>query len=115
LNIDREQFKRVFVNLFENAVEALSGRGRIWLTTRFDRPHLKAIVTIEDEGAGIAPEDMDKLFLPHFSRKKTGSGLGLAIVHRIIKDHNGLIQIAPREPRGTVVVIELPVGQPAEG
>jgi two-component system nitrogen regulation sensor histidine kinase NtrY len=112
LNIDREQFKRVFVNLFENAVEALSNRGRIWITTRFDRPRLKTVVTIEDEGAGIAPEDMDKLFLPHFSRKKTGSGLGLAIVHRIIKDHNGLIQIASRDPKGTVVVIELPVGEP---
>ena len=112
-NLDREQFKRVFVNLFENAVEAMSGRGRIWITTRFDRPHRKAAVTIEDEGAGIQPEDMDKLFLPHFSRKKTGSGLGLAIVHRIIKDHNGLIQIASREPKGTVVVIELPVGEPA--
>ncbi|HEY5595562.1 MAG TPA: ATP-binding protein, partial [Nitrospiria bacterium] len=60
---------------------------------------------LKDEGAGIHPEDMDKLFLPHFSRKKTGSGLGLAIVHRIIKDHNGLIQIASREPKGTVVVI----------
>lgn len=113
LNIDREQFKRVFVNLFENAVEAMSSRGRIWITTRFDRPHGKAAVKIEDEGAGIDPADMDKLFLPHFSRKKTGSGLGLAIVHRIISDHNGLIQIAAREPKGTTVVIELPVGEAA--
>ncbi|MBI3811934.1 MAG: HAMP domain-containing protein [Nitrospirae bacterium] len=113
LNIDREQFKRVFVNLFENAVEALSNRGRIWITTRFDRLHGKAAVKIEDEGAGIDPADMDKLFLPHFSRKKTGSGLGLAIVHRIINDHNGLIQIAAREPKGTTVVIELPAGEPS--
>ncbi|MBI3994552.1 MAG: HAMP domain-containing protein [Nitrospirae bacterium] len=115
LNIDREQFKRVFVNLFENAVEAMSGRGRMKITTRFDRPHRKAVVSVEDDGVGIQPEDMDKLFLPHFSRKKTGSGLGLAIVHRIIKDHNGQIQIAPREPEGTAVVIELPVGEPADG
>jgi two-component system, NtrC family, nitrogen regulation sensor histidine kinase NtrY len=111
LNIDREQFKRVFVNLFENAVEALSGRGRVWITLRFDRPRRKAVVSIEDEGAGIQPEDMDKLFLPYFSRKKTGSGLGLAIVHRIINDHNGQIRIAPREPKGTTVVIELPVDE----
>jgi two-component system, NtrC family, nitrogen regulation sensor histidine kinase NtrY len=113
LNIDREQFKRVFVNLFENAIEAMSGRGRIWVTTRFDLPRRKAVVTIEDEGVGIQPEDMDKLFVPHFSRKKTGSGLGLAIVHRIINDHNGQIQIGPREPNGTIVLIELPVVEPA--
>jgi two-component system nitrogen regulation sensor histidine kinase NtrY len=113
LNIDREQFKRVFVNLFENAVEAMSGRGRIWVTTRFDLPRRKAVVSIEDEGSGIQSEDLDKLFVPHFSRKKTGSGLGLAIVHRIINDHNGQIQIGPREPKGTSVVIELPVDEPA--
>jgi len=113
LNIDREQLKRVFVNLFENAVEAMANRGRIWITTRFDRPRQKVAVVIEDEGAGIQAEDMDKLFLPHFSRKKTGSGLGLAIVHRIINDHNGQIRIANREPKGTTVVIELPTGEAA--
>lgn len=112
LNIDREQLKRVFVNLFENAVEAMSNRGRIWISTRFDRPRRKAVVTIEDEGVGIQTEDFDKLFLPHFSRKKTGSGLGLAIVHRIINDHNGQIRVATRDPRGTTVVIELPAGEP---
>ncbi|MBI3610571.1 MAG: HAMP domain-containing protein [Nitrospirae bacterium] len=115
LNLDREQLKRVFVNLFENAVEAMSGRGRFWITTRFDGSRRKAVVTIEDEGIGIPAEDMDKLFLPHFSRKKTGSGLGLAIVHRIIKDHNGQIQVASREPKGTAVTIELPAGEPAAG
>jgi len=112
LNIDREQLKRVFVNLFENALEAMSNRGRIWITTRFDRPRQKAVVMIEDEGVGIQEEDLDKLFLPHFSRKKTGSGLGLAIVHRIINDHNGQIRVASREPKGTTVVIELPTGEP---
>jgi two-component system nitrogen regulation sensor histidine kinase NtrY len=70
-------------------------------------------MVIEDEGVGIQAEDIDKLFLPHFSRKKTGSGLGLAIVHRIINDHNGQIRVAPREPKGTTVVIELPTGEPA--
>ncbi len=109
LNLDRDQFKRVFVNLFENAIEALSGRGRIWVTTQLDRSRQKAVITVEDEGTGIQSEDIDKLFLPYFSRKKSGTGLGLAIVQRIITDHNGQIRVAQREPRGTTVMIDLPV------
>ena len=108
LNLDREQFRRVFVNLFENAVEAMNHIGHLWITTQYDPVHKKAIVTVADDGTGILPEDQDKLFLPYFSRKKSGTGLGLAIVHRIIKEHNGNIQIANRQPRGTLVTIEIP-------
>ena len=111
LNLDREQFKRIFVNLFENAVEALSASGNIWISTRLDRSRGKAVITMEDEGIGIQQDDMGKLFLPYFSRKKSGSGLGLAIVHRIVMDHNGQIRIANRDPKGTTVTIELPISE----
>jgi two-component system nitrogen regulation sensor histidine kinase NtrY len=109
LNIDREQLRRVLVNLFENAVEAMDHRGHLWITTQYDQDHKKAVITVSDDGTGILPEDQDKLFLPYFSRKKSGTGLGLAIVHRIVKEHDGTIAIANREPRGTQVTIELPV------
>lgn len=108
LSLDREQFRRVFVNLFENAVEAMNHIGHLWITTEYDPVHKKAMVTVADDGTGILPEDQDKLFLPYFSRKKSGTGIGLAIVHRIIKEHHGTIKIAHREPRGTQVTIEIP-------
>ncbi len=109
LNLDRDQIKRVFVNLFENAIEAMQGHGRLNLMTAFDLPQQKVRVEVTDEGSGISPDDLDKLFLPYFSRKKTGTGLGLAIVNRIILDHNGQIRVTPRQPKGTLFSIEFPI------
>jgi two-component system nitrogen regulation sensor histidine kinase NtrY len=106
--IDREQMKRVFVNLFDNAVQAMNDKGRLWVTTRQDAKLRKIIIEVADEGIGIQPGDQDNLFLPYFSKKKTGTGLGLAIVHRIISDHDGRIRAANNVPKGAIFTIELP-------
>ncbi len=109
LPLDSDQIKRVFVNLFENAVDAMDGRGTLEIESRYD-PAVRVVrVAVSDDGIGISPEDMPRIFLPHFSRKKRGSGLGLAIVHRIVRDHNGQISAAPRAPRGTTFTLELSV------
>jgi two-component system nitrogen regulation sensor histidine kinase NtrY len=105
---DRNQMKRVFTNLVENAVEAIQKRGEVWIGTSY-APHPARIrIEVADDGPGIHPDDRGKLFLPYFSKKKTGTGLGLAIVQRIISDHNGHIRVADRQPRGTTFVVELP-------
>jgi len=123
LMLDREQWKRAFVNIFENAVEAINGGGpanrlpseqtgtggRLVVTTLYDPNRHRVKVSIADNGRGIQPEDFDKLFLPYFSRKKSGTGLGLAIVNRIVSDHNGQIRITNNLPQGANVIIELPV------
>jgi two-component system nitrogen regulation sensor histidine kinase NtrY len=105
---DRNQMKRVFTNLVENAVEAIQKRGEVWVSTSFSLHPARIRIEIADDGPGIDPDDRAKLFLPYFSKKKTGTGLGLAIVQRIISDHNGQIRVADRQPRGTTFVIELP-------
>jgi two-component system nitrogen regulation sensor histidine kinase NtrY len=109
LNFDREQVKRVFVNLCDNGIHAMNQKGCLRIHTRYDTKRRRAVVSIADEGTGIAPEDQDKLFVPYFSRKKTGTGLGLAIVRRIITDHDGQIQVGPNHPQGAVFTFELPV------
>ena len=109
LSFDREQIKRVFVNLCDNGIHAMNQKGRLWIHTRYDTKLRRAVVTVADEGTGIAAEDQDKLFVPYFSRKKTGTGLGLAIVRRIITDHDGQIQVGPNHPHGAVFTFELPV------
>ncbi|MCC7201803.1 MAG: HAMP domain-containing protein [Nitrospirae bacterium] len=109
INIDREQFKRVFVNLFKNAVEAINGTGRVFIKTEYDSRNSNVRVEIADDGAGVPPEDRERIFIPYFSRKKSGTGLGLAIVNRIVSDHNGRILVSDNVPRGTRFVIELPV------
>lgn len=108
INIDREQIKRVFINLFDNAVEAVNGNGHIWVKTEYDRRLNMVRVEVADDGVGVPSEDKDKLFVPYFSRKKTGTGLGLAIVNRIVSDHNGRITVSDNTPKGTKFIIELP-------
>ncbi len=109
INLDREQMRRVFVNLFDNAIQAMKQKGRIWVSTKMDWKHKRVQITVADEGSGIPQEDQEQLFVPYFSRKRTGTGLGLAIVHRIVTDHNGTIQASNRHPQGALFVIELPV------
>ena len=108
-NFDREQIKRVLVNLCDNGIHAMNQKGRLWITTRYDTKQRRAVVTVADEGTGIAPEDQDKLFVPYFSRKKTGTGLGLAIVRRIVTDHDGQIHAGNHQPKGALFTFELPV------
>lgn len=109
INIDREQIKRVFVNLFKNSVEAINGNGNVTIKTEYESRNNNVRVEIADDGAGVPPEDKEKIFIPYFSRKKSGTGLGLAIVNRIISDHNGRIIVSDNVPRGSKFVIELPV------
>lgn len=109
VNYDREQLRRVFVNLFDNAIQAMNQKGRLWVSTKYDAKRKRAVVTVADEGAGIPPEDQERLFVPYFTRKKTGTGLGLAIVRRIITDHEGQIQAGNNMPKGAVFTFDLPV------
>lgn len=107
--VDRDQMKRVFINLIDNALAALGENGEITITTRFDAELRMIVCTVADNGKGIPPEDKPRLFEPYFSTKKSGTGLGLTIVSSIISDHHGYVRCRDNEPKGTVFVIELPV------
>ncbi len=109
LTIDRDQIKRVIINVLENAVAAMDEKGGIQLTTFYDVVLKMAVLTFADDGPGIPPEDKPRLFEPYFSTKKSGTGLGLAIVSSIITDHGGFVRVRDNKPRGAVFVIELPV------
>ncbi|MFA7059254.1 MAG: ATP-binding protein [Pedobacter sp.] len=110
LKIDRDQIKRVVINILENSVAAMDEQGIIEINSSFD-PELKmASFSIADNGPGIPPEDKTRLFEPYFSTKKTGTGLGLAIVSSIVSDHNGFVRVRDNEPRGACFVVELPAG-----
>jgi two-component system nitrogen regulation sensor histidine kinase NtrY len=110
LKIDRDQIKRVVINLLENAVAAMGEKGTIEISSHYD-PELKmADFRIADDGPGIPPEDRSRLFEPYFSTKKTGTGLGLAIVNSVITDHGGFVRVKNNVPQGACFVVELPVG-----
>src|SRR5215216_2008442 len=111
--LDVEQVKRVFVNLIDNAVEALAtvtDEKRITIITSHDAEKSLLRTEVTDTGQGIEPGDFRRLFEPYFSRRDSGTGLGLAIVQRIIMEHGGHIRAEKNHPHGARFVIELPAG-----
>ncbi len=106
--VDREQMKRVMINLLDNAVAAIPGKGSISIKLFYDKALRIVRIEVADTGTGISREDKERLFEPYFSTKRSGTGLGLAIVSRIISDHNGSIRVEDNTPRGTKFMIELP-------
>jgi len=112
LRLDPEQMKRVFINLFDNALEAMAGSDYAKvLQIRTSRNALQNSVRIEicDTGRGFPKEYQDSIFLPYFSTRKGGTGLGLAIVRQIVLDHHGNVRAEPNMPLGTRIVIDLPM------
>jgi len=105
---DREQMKRVIVNLIDNAAEAMSVSPvrKLLVATSQTLPD-SVELSVSDTGSGISAADKDKLFLPYFSTKQRGTGLGLAIVSHIITEHHGRVRVEDNYPAGARFVIEL--------
>ena len=109
LHVDRDQIKRVMINLIKNSLAAIKNEGKIRIQTSYD-PKIQTVrLEVSDNGCGIPDEDKGRLFEPYFSTKKSGTGLGLTIVNAIISDHNGYIRVRDNKPQGTTFLIELPV------
>jgi two-component system, NtrC family, sensor histidine kinase PilS len=112
--VDQNQMRQVFWNLATNAFDAMPDGGKLTITTgsrHIDAGGRKGDVVeiaFQDTGEGIAPENLDKIFLPFFTTKKEGSGLGLAAVHRIVDLHGGWIKVESQPPQGTRFVVCLP-------
>ena len=111
--LDAGQFQRVIINLMDNSLDALAdegaGTGEIRIVTRLNDTRGTVRIEFGDTGPGISSDNYELLFLPYFSTKKKGTGLGLAIVRQIITEHNGFIRAEPNLPKGTRVIIEIPV------
>lgn len=108
-DLDKEQMKRMMVNLLDNAITASGEKGRVEIIARYDP--ILSIVSIEvsDNGIGVSERDRERLFEPYFSRKPGGTGLGLTIVSTIVSDHNGFIRVKEARGGGARFIVELPV------
>ncbi len=106
LAADQEQIEQVFINLFINAVEAMSGEGAIWVTVKEEKEAV--IIRVSDSGKGMSAETLEKIFEPFYTTKDKGTGLGLGIVFNIVQKHNGHIKAESEEGRGTSFIITLP-------
>ncbi len=108
---DRDTIKQMLINLIKNSIEAIkdkNGKIEISLSTYYKDYEDYVIINVKDNGIGIPKELSSKIFEPYFSTKEQGTGLGLSIVYKIVKAHNGFIEIDSEENKGTSVKIYLP-------
>jgi two-component system nitrogen regulation sensor histidine kinase NtrY len=108
---DRDQIKRVLINLFDNAASAVrenKTEKRIEITTTYHASLRIAVLDFRDNGAGMPEDVKSRVFEPYFSTKSDGTGLGLAIAKRIVADHHGFIRVQSAPGEGTQFTIELP-------
>ncbi len=108
LEIDRELMRNCLVNFITNAAQAMSEGGTVTLGATYDQGTERFRLTIADQGIGIAPDELEKIFQPYFTTKEAGIGLGLAITERIVKEHRGTIEVASEPGRGTLFTVVLP-------
>jgi PAS domain S-box-containing protein len=109
ISADKELIRDVFLNIINNAIQALSSKGTI--TVKTSQADGYVITEISDTGLGISKENLEKIFKPFFSTKGygKGTGLGLSFADRVIREHQGYIEVTSKPNKGTTFKIFLPV------
>lgn len=108
---DAKQIKQAVMNLILNALNAMPGGGKLKVTTRHQRGDRFIQIVIADTGCGIHEEDRPYIFDAFYSTKEKGSGLGLSLVHRVIDEHQGIVEFDSSTGHGTTFYLYLPIRQ----
>ncbi|MBA4418310.1 MAG: hypothetical protein C0392_10435 [Syntrophus sp. (in: bacteria)] len=109
--MDEERMEKAFLNFVLNALDAMPKGGKLTINAYpyFDKN--KVIITIQDTGKGIPQEDLDNIFHPFFTTKRTGIGLGLCLADQVISSHKGRLSVASKTGEGTTITIDLPIAR----
>jgi len=113
---DEAKLLQVFLNIIKNAVESMKKGGRLEITTSpsresfIDHGRIKrwVLISIKDTGKGIPEKDLNRIFLPFYTKKKSGTGIGLSFSKKVIKDHGGFIKVESQINKGTVFHLYMP-------
>jgi PAS domain S-box-containing protein len=105
---DPGQLRQVFINILTNAIQAIAQDGNITIKAKQLAKEKSTIIEIENDGLGIEPDALSKVFEPLYTTKTTGTGLGLSICKQIIENHQGQISVSSQVGQGTTVTIILP-------
>jgi PAS domain S-box-containing protein len=108
IDFDERYMKQALLNLIKNAIAAMDG-GTLTITSSFNDTEVQ--ISVKDTGVGISEENLPKIFEPYFTTKPTGTGLGLTLVFKIIREHQGDLNVKSREGEGTDFIITLPIPQ----
>ena len=107
IEADPDQIKQVLINLLLNAIDAAPG-GHVSTGVAWDEPGGNIRIFVRDDGPGIPPEQIDKVFDLFFTTKTRGSGMGLALSGRIIQEHGGSISVVNAQGGGALFEVRLP-------
>lgn len=110
---DPNQINQVLLNVLLNAIQSMDKPGTIRVSLDLDEDDNCAVVTVADQGKGIAAENLGNIFRPFFTTKGHGTGLGLSLAKRMVEAHSGTITVSSELGKGTRFVISLPVERPA--
>lgn len=105
--LDKDKMNQVFLNLFLNAIQAMEDGGELLVATEHDARRI--IVTVRDNGVGIVPENLGRVFDPYFTTKNEGTGLGLAMSAKIVEEHGGWMELSSVVGGYTEVRVILPL------
>lgn len=108
IEVDRDQLKQVFLNLFQNALQAMEPGGKLTVRVTKDEYARTLQVSVEDTGHGMSEDLLENIFTPFFTTKDTGTGLGLSICNRIIQNHGGKIEAQSQLGKGSKFIITMP-------
>lgn len=111
VKVDPDKINQLLLNVFLNAIQAMENGGNLAINITPAKDGRMVQITIQDNGIGIAPEDLEHILDPYFTTKKQGTGLGLAIAQKIIEEHGGAIRFSSEIHHGTMVTILLPATQ----
>ncbi len=106
INFDFIRMKQVISNIVVNSIQSISHQGEIQIKGELENKFVR--IEIRDNGCGIKPEILPKIFSPFFSTKERGTGLGLALCAKIVEAHGGQIQAESTVGKGTIITIWLP-------
>ena len=109
ITIDERQMKQVFLNIFDNAIQAMPDGGD--LRIGIQSYHKKVYILVSDTGVGISQSLINRIFEPFFTTRAQGTGLGLSVIKRILEEHNGEISVESEEDKGTTVTVGLPIDE----
>ena len=106
IDVDENQLGQCLLNLLINAFQALGDQGQIRLRSRAEDGDI--LIEVADDGPGIPPEDLERIFEFYYTTKDEGTGLGLSIAQRIVHQHAGTLSVESQRGEGTRLVIRLP-------
>jgi len=109
-SVDAGQIRQCLINLVRNAAEAIADHGKGTITLRTRHTGARVELEVQDDGAGIPPDVLPRLFDPFFSTKEGGNGLGLALTQQIVREHGGDLRVDSAVGRGTTFTVSVPVG-----